>query len=163
MNTGNVVLLVFGAIVISIAIGIIVAGGTMVWVDSAIADNEGYLTTKTIKFDSDSSTILAEPGDVGVGPAGNLSGGDIVSFRIEPVDSGTSGSILGMLALFSNTEEPNTDLSIVFRAKVSWMFEVGMGLLISGLIILTVGAIAVFFALRNSLRQFGLWSRFADN
>ena len=164
MNTGNVVLLVFGAIVISIAIGFTVAGGTMIWVDSAITDEEGYLTTKTIKYDSSSSTILAEPDDIGVGSAGTLSGGDIVSFRVEPVDSGTSGTLLGMLTLLSgNPEESSSDLSIVVRAKVSWLFEVGLGLLIGGLILLAGGAIAVFFALRNSLQQLGLWNRFTHN
>ena len=160
MSTGNIILFVAGAIIISIAIGLTVAGGTMIWVDSAIADEEGYLTTKTVKFDAESSTILAEPDDIGVGPAGTLPGGDIVSFRVEPVNSGSDGSLLGMLALFSNTEEPNTDLSIVVRAKVSWLFEVGLGLLISGLIVLFGGGIAVFLALRNSLRELDLWKRF---
>ncbi len=163
MGTGNIILFVVGAIVISIAIGLTVAGGTMIWVDSAIADEEGYLTTKTVKFDGESSTILAEPDDIGVGPAGTLQGGDIVSFRVEPVNSGSDGSLLGMLALFSNTEEPNTDLSIVVRAKVSWLFEVGLGLLVSGLIVLFGGGIAVFFALRNSLRELGLWKRFRSS
>jgi len=154
MSTGNIILFVFGAIIISIAIGLTVAGGTMIWVDSAITDDEGYLTTKTIKFDAGSSTILTEPGDIGMGPAGKLSGGDIVSFRVEPVESGTSGSILGMLTLFSDTEQPNTDLSIVVRARVSWLFEVGLGLLIGGLVILLGGGFSVFFALRKSLREF---------
>ncbi|GEM_PF-3183313 len=160
MNTGNIVLFVFGAIAISIAIGITVAGGTMIWVDSAIADNEGYLTTKTVKFDAGSSTILAEPGDVGVGPAGDLSGGDIVSFRVEPVNSGSSGNILDTLTLLlGTTESSSADLSIVVRAKVSWLFEVGLGLLISGLVVLIAGGTAVFFALRNSLEQLALWNR----
>ena len=161
MSTRSIVLFVFGAITIAIAVGLTVAGGTMIWVDSAIADDQGYLTTKTVKFDASSSTILAEPDDIAVGPAGKLSGGDIVSFRVEPVESGTSESILGMLALFSNTEDPNNDLSIVVRAKVSWLFEVGLGLLISGLIVLVGGGIAVFFSLRNSFDELGLWKRLA--
>ncbi len=160
MNTGNIVLFVFFSFVISIAVGLTVAGGTMIWVDSAITDEEGYLTTKTIKYDSSSSTILAEPDDIGVGPAGTLSGGDIVSFRVEPVNSGTSGTLLGMLTLLSgNPEESSSDLSIVVRAKVSWLFKVGLGLLIGGMVVLLVGGIAVFFALRNSLRQLELWTR----
>ena len=160
MNTGNIVLFVFGAIVISIAIGLTVAGGTMIWVDSAITDEEGYLATKTIKFDTESSTILAEPDDISVGPVGDLKGGDIVSFRIEPLNSGTSGNVLEMITLLiGETDESSADLSVVFRAKVSWLFEVGLGLLISGLVVLMGGGIAVFFALRNSLRQLELWTR----
>jgi len=159
VSTANIILFVVGTIIICIAVGLTVAGGTMIWVDSAIADEEGYLTTKTVKFDAETSTILAEPDDIVVGPAGTVEGGDIVSFRVEPVDSGTDGSLLGMLALFSNTDEPNTDLSIVVRAKVSWLFEVGLGLLIGGLILLLSGGIAVFFALRNSLKELGLWKR----
>ncbi len=48
------------------------------------------------------------------------------------------------------------DLAIV-RTGSHW------GLLIGGLIALAAGAIAVFFALRNSLRQLGLWNRFTHN
>ena len=148
---------------ISVAIGLTVAGGTMIWVDSTIADEEGYLTTKTVKFDADSSTILAEPDDIPVGSAGKLSGGDIVSFRVQPVDSGTSGSLLGMLTLLSgNPQESSTDLNIVVRAKVSWLFEVGLGLLVSGLVILFSGGTAVFLALKKSLVQLGLWKRFVE-
>ena len=163
MSTGNIVLFVVGTIIISIAIGLTVAGGTMIWVDHAIADDEGYLTTKTVKFDAESSTILAEPDDIAVGSAGKLSGGDIVSFRVQPVDSGTSGSLLGMLTLLSgNPQETSTDLNIVVRAKVSWLFEVGLGLLIGGLVALFSGGIAVFFALKKSLVQLGLWKRFVE-
>ncbi len=150
MSTGNIVLFVSGAIVILISVGLVVAGGTMIWVDSAIADEEGYLTTKAVKFDTGSSTILAEPDDISIGHSAKLSGGDIVSFRVEPVESGTEGSILGFIALLSDDpEETSVDLRIVVRAKVSWLFEVGMGLLIGGLIVLLGGGIAVFFALRK--------------
>ncbi len=160
MSTGNIVLFVFGAIIISIAVGLTVAGGTMIWVDRAITDEEGYLTTKTVKYDTDSSTIIAEPDDIDAGPAGDLSGGDIVSFRVEPVNSGTSGNILETLTLLmGNREEASADLSIVVRAKVSWLFEVGLGLLVGGLMVLAGGGVAVFFALRNSLRHFELWNR----
>ncbi len=48
-----------------------------------------------------------------------------------------------------NSEGENIDLHIVVRAKVSWLFEVGLGLLIGRLIVLFGGAIAVFFALHN--------------
>lgn len=150
MSTGNIILFVFGAIVISIAIGLTVAGGTMIWVDRAIADEEGYLTTKAVKFDTGSSTIVAEPGDIPIGHGGKLSGGDIVSFRVEPFESGTEGSILGIITMLSGeAEDESVDLHVVVRARVSWLFEVGLGLLIGGLIVLFGGAIAVFFALHN--------------
>ena len=156
MNTSNIILLVFGAIIIPIAIGIMVAGGTMLWIDAAITDEEGYLTTKTTYFDSDTSTILTEPADIEVGPVGTLSGGDIVSFKVMPA-SDEGGSALGILTLFAPNEESGTDLSVVVGAKVPWLFEAGIGLLASGIIAMLIGGISVFFALRHSVSQTPLW------
>jgi len=159
VSTAKIVLFVCGAITIPIAIGIIVAGGAMLWIDTAITDEEGYLTTKTTYFESATSTILTEPADIEIGPAGTLSGGDIVSFKVMPA-SDDGESALGILTLFTPNEETGTDLSVVVGAKVPWLFEAGMGLLISGIIALLVGGISVFFALRSSFSQSSLWKQF---
>ena len=152
MSTAKIVLFVCGAITIPIAIGIIVAGGAMLWIDAAITDEEGYLTTKTTYFESATSTILTEPTDIEIGPAGTLSGGDIVSFKVMPA-SDEGESALGILTLFVPNDEAGTDLSVVVGVKVPWLFEAGIGLLASGIIAMLIGVISVFFALRHSVSQ----------
>jgi len=64
VSAGKVVLIVFGAIFILISIGMIMGGGALVWVDQALTDSEGFITTDTITLDRNSYAITTHPADV---------------------------------------------------------------------------------------------------
>jgi hypothetical protein len=64
MSGGKVVLLVFGIIASVVAIGLFLAGGFAVWLDTARTDSEGFITTGTINLDRDSHAIVTEPVEI---------------------------------------------------------------------------------------------------
>ena len=43
MSAGKIILLVFGVIVVLISIGLLFVGGTLMWVDKAHIDSEGFM------------------------------------------------------------------------------------------------------------------------
>ena len=64
MSAGRIVLIVFGAIFLLISIGMLIAGGALVWVNQDLTDSEGFITTDTITLDRNSYAITTHPADV---------------------------------------------------------------------------------------------------
>ena len=54
MSAGKIVLLIFGIVVVVVAIGLIATGGAVLRANGVLTDGEGYLTTKTIRIDKGS-------------------------------------------------------------------------------------------------------------
>lgn len=64
MSAGKIVLLVFGVIILLISIGLLFVGGTLMWVDKAHIDSEGFIGSNTINIESDSSAVVTGPIDI---------------------------------------------------------------------------------------------------
>jgi hypothetical protein len=64
MSAGKIVLLVFGAIILLIALALITGGGALIWLDKAHTDSEGFITTNTIQLDRGSYAITTKPADI---------------------------------------------------------------------------------------------------
>lgn len=220
MSAGKIVLLVFGIIVLLVAVGLLLAGGALVWVDKALKDSEGFITTETIQLERDSHAITTHPADIdlearwpwgrsnlatikvegsnndlskqifiGIAEESDvedyLSGveyDEITEFRIHPyrVDyrnhpgssvptAPTSQTFWRVSAYGAGTQtleweletgtwvlvlmnadgSAGVDLSGSVGVKVPWIFRLGIGLLIGGIVALIIGIVMVYFAARR--------------
>jgi hypothetical protein len=63
-SVGHILLVVFGSIVALLGVALLGAGGTALWVDLTQRDDDGYLTTPTEPFETESSAITSESIDL---------------------------------------------------------------------------------------------------
>ena len=59
-TAGRILLVVLGSLVALLAAGLLAVGGTLLWADRAHRDDDGFLTTPTELFESDSYAITSE-------------------------------------------------------------------------------------------------------
>jgi len=220
MSAGKILLLVFGVIVVLVAFGLMAAGGSALWANSALTDDEGYFSTETILIDKDSYAIVSEPTDIEVGSWWAWDWGDLVIFKVKGSNDDPSKNIFmgvadesdlsdylmdveydevieldinpdrleyrnhpgnsepaapttqtfweekahgpgtrtleweleaGTWSLVAMNEDGSAglDLSIVFGAKVPWLFGIGLGLLLGGIVALLIGAFMIVLAVRR--------------
>lgn len=224
MSAGKIILLIFGIIGLLISIGLLVGGGTLLWVDSTIKDSEGFYTTKTIEIVKDSHAIVTGPANIDVETGSDWGWGwdlgDLVTFKVEgsnndlskqifigvakesdidaylegvnhdevtdlniypySVDyrhySGTTlpgsptsqtfwaESIYGVgthtlewelepgsysLVLMNEDGSSGIDMDIVLGAKVPLLLGIGIGLLVGGIVALSVSVIMIYLAARR--------------
>jgi hypothetical protein len=64
MSAGKIVLLVFGAIILLLALALMAGGGALVWLDKGHSDSEGFITTNTIHLERGSYAIITKPADI---------------------------------------------------------------------------------------------------
>jgi len=67
MSAGKILLLILGVLIIVWSVGLLIAGGALLWVNSALMDSEGFLTTRTIDLEQDSHAIVTAPADIDLG------------------------------------------------------------------------------------------------
>ena len=97
MSPGKIILLVFGIIIMVGAVGLVVAGSGALWANGALTDDDGYFTTKTIRFDKDSYAIVTEPADIDLGSAWSWDWGKLVTFKVEGSnDNRSKGIFIGV-------------------------------------------------------------------
>ena len=220
MSAGRIVLIVFGAIFLLISIGMLIAGGALVWVNQALTDSEGFITTDTIYLERASYAITTKPAEIdiesgwfvdrhdiatikvqgssednskqifiGIADEADveayLSGVDydeIRDFRIHPFrvyytnHSGSSApeaptsqtfwvvSEYGpgtqtlewevetgnwVLVLMNADGTAGVDVSASVGVEVPWIFWVGVGLLIGGIVLLVIGVGLILLATRR--------------
>jgi len=217
----KIVLLVLGLIVVLVAFGAMAAGGSALWANSNLKDDEGYFSTETILIDKDSHAIVTEPAGIDLEAAwiwdwSNLAtikvGGsndnsskqifigiaeesdlndylsdveydEITEFSIYPynveytnhpgdsepgaptsqtfwiasahgdgtqtleweLEAGTYS-----LVLMNADGSADVDLSVMVSAKIPWLFGVGVGLLVGGIVALLLGALMIVQVVRRS-------------
>jgi len=93
MNAGRIVLLIVGIIIVVVAIGLMVAGGGVLWANGASADDEGYLTLKTIRIDRNSYAVVSEPTDIEIGSWWVWDWSDLATIKIEGSNGNSSKNI----------------------------------------------------------------------
>ena len=59
-TAGRIVLVVLGSILALLAVGLLAAGGILLWADQTQRDDEGFLTTPTERFERDSYAIVSD-------------------------------------------------------------------------------------------------------
>ena len=220
MSAGKIVLLVFGAIIILVALAMIFAGGALIWLDKAHSDSEGFITTDTIDLDRASYAITTHPAEIDlesgwfgdthhiatikvevsnenpskqifIGIADEtdvqtyLSGvnyDEIKNFRIQPFrvyytnhpgnstpatptsqtfwvvsEHGSGTQTLEweletgnwVLVLMNADGSAGVDVSGSIGVKAPWVFWVGLGFLIGGIVLLIIGVGLVLLATRR--------------
>lgn len=221
MGLAKVLLLIVGVIFLFVGIGLLVGGGGALWANSALTDDEGYLTTKTLGIDQGSYAVVTEPADVDIGSAWVWDWGNLVTFKVEGSNDDPSKNIFigvaeerylddylrdvahdeitdfdvrpdrleyrhitgdsepdapttqtfwresargsgtrslqwelesgnWVLVLMNEDGSAGIDLSVVLGAKVPWLFGVGIGLLVGGIVVLAISVIMVYFSVRRS-------------
>jgi len=60
VSAGKILLLVFGIIIILVAVGLVFGGGTLLWLERTHTD-EGFITSNTIHIDRDSHAVVTGP------------------------------------------------------------------------------------------------------
>ncbi|UCG83936.1 MAG: hypothetical protein JSW38_03715 [Dehalococcoidia bacterium] len=93
MSVWKILLLVLGVILVVGGLAVAIGGGAALWANSALTDDEGYITTETIRIDKDSHAIVSEPTDIEVGSWGVWDWGDLVTFKIEGSNDDSSKNI----------------------------------------------------------------------
>ena len=63
-TVGRILLVILGCIVALLAAGLLAAGGTLLWADLTQRDDDGFLTTPTERFTSDSFAITSDSIDL---------------------------------------------------------------------------------------------------
>ncbi len=64
MSAGKIVLLVFGVIILLISIGLLFVGGSLMWVDKAHIDSEGFVNSNTLQVERNSRAMVTGPIDI---------------------------------------------------------------------------------------------------
>lgn len=88
MTAGRIVLLVFGVVILLIAVGLLFGGGGVLWLDSALKDGQGFITTDPVWLETGSYAIVTEPAHIEVGDGWywgwHLGGnwGDLVTLKV---------------------------------------------------------------------------------
>ena len=64
MSAGKIILLVFGVIIILISIGLIFAGGALIWADANHIDDEGFINSDIIQIARGSCAVMTGSIDI---------------------------------------------------------------------------------------------------
>jgi hypothetical protein len=97
-NVGRVIALVFGGFMLLIAFGLLMGGGAMLWAQTAVADQNGYMLTKPAHFSVASYAIVQSGIDVHMdgGWMMNPSFQDIVSVKITATSNNGKPIFIGI-------------------------------------------------------------------
>ena len=64
MSGGRIVLAVLGALVVLIALGLLAAGGFLLWADQTQRDKDGFFTSPTELFETDANALVSDGFDI---------------------------------------------------------------------------------------------------
>jgi hypothetical protein len=93
-RVARVVMIVFGALAVLVALALLAGGGGIVWAMSAKADRHGYFTTHTHHFASSSYAIASKNLDVGTGaPSWVFGSGRYAKVRITATSAAPAEAI----------------------------------------------------------------------
>lgn len=111
MSVWKILLLIFGVLVVVVGFGLAAVGGGALWANGALTDDEGYLTTKTIRIDKDSHAIVSAPTDIEVGSWAVWDWGDLVTFKVEGSNDDSAKNIFMGVAEETDLEDYFSDIS----------------------------------------------------
>jgi len=119
VSARKVLLLVFGAVVLLIAAGLIVSGGALLLANSVLTDSEGFYTTNTVRLDEDSYAIVTEPThiDLRVGLIWDWS--DLATLKVEASNDDIGKRVFIGVAEESDLEAYLSDVE--YDEVISWL------------------------------------------
>ena len=93
MSAGKIVLLVFGAIILLVALALIAGGGALVWLDEAHSDSEGFITTDTIHLERASYAITTKTAEIDIESGWFVDRHDIATIKVQASSEDNSKQI----------------------------------------------------------------------
>ena len=101
MSTGRILLLIFGIFILLGSFPLLFGGGVLLWVDLALKDDDGFMTTSTYQLDRDSYAIVSEPAEIELDGEWNWGWGwhqawdlgDLITFKVEGSNNDPSKGI----------------------------------------------------------------------
>jgi hypothetical protein len=97
-GAGRVLAIVFGGLILLVALGLIAGGGAILWSQSAFADNSGYMMTSAERLNVASYAIVQSDLNIYMGNAGftNPAVRDIVSVKISVTSNNGKPVFIGV-------------------------------------------------------------------
>jgi len=105
MSAGKVALLVFGIIFLLVSVGLLFAGGTLIWADQALKDDEGFITTDTIELKQGSYAITTSPADIDMEERWSWGQIDLATIKVEASNNDPSKQVFIGIAEKSDVED----------------------------------------------------------
>ena len=109
MSAERIVLLVFGIIFLLASVFLLPAGVGLVWVNAAVTDDDGFLTSKTTDLESDSYAITTTPAqmewDADRGMAWCCDPGDFLTLKVKGENQDSSKGIFMGIASESDVDD----------------------------------------------------------
>jgi len=65
-----------------VAVGLLIGGGTLLWVDTAMTDSEGFINSKPLELDTETYAITTPPAEVEIEIPGPVDVGAVATLRI---------------------------------------------------------------------------------
>jgi len=102
MSAGRIILLIFGILFILGSVPLLFGGGALLWVDIALTDDEGFITTETDRLERDSYAIVTESAHIDIdeewnwGWGWNWDLGDLVTFKVEGSNNNDPNIFIGV-------------------------------------------------------------------
>ena len=102
MSGGRILLLLLGILLLLGAVPFIIGGGILLWVDIALKDGEGYISTRAYQLESDSYAIVTEHARVDLNEGWSWGWfrswdlGDLVTLKIEGTSNNPNGIFIGV-------------------------------------------------------------------
>jgi len=101
MSAGRIILLIFGILILLGSVPLMFGGGALLWVDLALTDSEGFITTDYHTLERGSYAIVTEPADIEFDEEWNWGWGwhrawdlgDLVTFKVEGSNNDPSKGI----------------------------------------------------------------------
>lgn len=92
-RTYSVIWIIVGAIVALVSCGLLVAGGGILWADSALTDDNGYFMSDTLHMTTGSYAIISEPAEIELGISRAFDLGILGAFKGEIENNKPNGTI----------------------------------------------------------------------
>ena len=65
-----------------VAVGLLIGGGTLLWVDTAMTDSEGFINSKPLELETETYAITTPPAEVEIEIPGPVDVGAVATLRI---------------------------------------------------------------------------------
>jgi len=124
MSAGKVVRLVFGIIIILVAVALMVGGGAVIWIDRAHTDSEGFIISDTIQIERDSYAVVTGPIDIDETALKVLDWlGLVTAFKVEGSNNDPSKGLFAGVADESDLEGylDDVDYDEMIWSDIGWL------------------------------------------
>jgi len=105
MKVGKILLLVFGSIATLAALALLAVGGVLLWAHTTQRDEDGFLTSRTVRFETATRAVTSAEIDLGTDAEGPDWVGGLATVRIRVTNSEPAREIFVGIATRQNVED----------------------------------------------------------